>query len=78
MKQELSLGQKAVGASFNPSRNPTVDVVKANCANIIDIVEGVHIKVEKPSWLRNVLRTAVVNAVIAASSAAVKYLTWED
>lgn len=78
---ELTFGQKAVGVSFNPSFMPEVDKVKMLFGETIDIMEENHKKNCEPlgpSWMRNVLRTASVNAVIAASSAIVKYLTWKD
>lgn len=78
---ELTFGQKAVGASFNPSFMPEVDKVKMLFAETIDVMEDNHKKncEEKlPSWERNVFRTEAYNAAVRASSAIVKYLTWRD
>lgn len=36
--KELTYGQLAVGVTFNPSRNPQVDQVKQQCADLIDTV----------------------------------------
>ena len=80
-KRELTFGEKAVGVSFNPSFMKEVDEVKSLFAKAIDVMEAVHANhcdSYLPSWLRNVLRTAAVNACIAASSSVVKYLTWKD
>lgn len=78
---ELTFGQKAVGASFNPSFMPEVDKVKMLFGETIDIMEEHHKKecdVLGASYMRNVNRTESLNAVIRASSAIVKYLTWKD
>lgn len=78
---ELTFGQKAVGASFNPSFMPEVDKVKMLFGETIDIMEEHHKKeceVLGASYMRNVNRTESLNAVIRASSAIVKYLTWRD
>lgn len=80
-KKELTFGQKAVGASFNPSFMPEVDKVKNLFAETIDTLEANHKKnceVLGPTWERKVFRTEAYNAVVRASSAVVKYLTWKD
>lgn len=78
---ELTFGQKAVGASFNPSFMPEVDKVKMLFAETIDVMEDNHKKnceEKSPNWERNVFRTEAYNAAVRASSAIVKYLTWRD
>lgn len=36
--QELTFGQKAMGVSFNPSKNPEIDRIKQKYAEIADIL----------------------------------------
>lgn len=38
--KKLTRGQIAVGLTFNPSRNPLVDLVKQKCADAIDAIEN--------------------------------------
>lgn len=38
--QELTFGGKAVGLTFNPSKNEEVDTIKKEAANFIDAVCG--------------------------------------
>jgi hypothetical protein len=35
-EQKQSFGQKAVGMTFNPSKDPIVDEIKKLCADVID------------------------------------------
>ena len=37
-KQELTFGQKAMGVSFSPSKNPEIDRIKEKYAEIADIL----------------------------------------
>lgn len=83
IERDLTFGEKAVGVSFNPSKLPEVDKAKSLAAALIDTMEASHNHVTDngklgSSWYRNVFRTAAFNAVVAASSAVVKYLTWND
>lgn len=34
----LTAGQKAMGVSFNPSKDPVVDVIKQGCADLADLI----------------------------------------
>jgi hypothetical protein len=36
---ELTFGERAVGISFNPSRNAEVDLIKSAYAGIIDLLD---------------------------------------
>ena len=38
LDQELTAGEKYVGVSFNPSKNPDVDHIKAEAAALIDFI----------------------------------------
>lgn len=37
--EELTYGQKAVGLTFNPSNDPTVQLIKEKYAEIIDLLD---------------------------------------
>lgn len=79
--RELTFGEKAVGLSFNPSKNPAVDEAKELSARLIDLVEEHSNKLDKNimrSWMFNVLRTQAINLLIGAQMAVVKFLTWND
>lgn len=83
--RELTFGEKAVGLTFNPSGDETVNKAKKLSAELIDMVEQKieFLEATKPegsrlSWTTNVLRTAAFNAIIAAQMAVVKFLTWKD
>jgi hypothetical protein len=79
--QELTFGQKAVGLTFNPSGREDVNKAKQLSADLIDLVMNNHEEVTKDknvSWIRNVLRTTAINALITAQMAVVKVLTWQD
>lgn len=77
-KRSLTFGEKAVGLTFNPSNDSAVERAKLLAAQLIDVVEFKHRSIDGASWMENVLRTAAVNAVIAASSTVVKFLTWKE
>jgi len=77
----VTQGMELVGYSFNPSNLPQVDKAKKLSATLIDMVLIDHeIKTESGnkmvSWNRNILKTAAINAIIAAQMAIVKILTW--
>jgi hypothetical protein len=80
-EQELTFGQKTVGLTFNPSGREDVNKAKQLSADLIDLVMDNHEEVSKDnnvSWIRNVLKTAAINALITAQMAVVKVLTWQD
>lgn len=81
--QELTFGQKAVGATFNPSGDEGVNKAKQLSADLLDLLnEYKNGKTDygnkMVSWTTNVLFTAAFNAVIASQMAVVKYITWKD
>ena len=79
----LTFGQQLVGLTFNPSGREDVNKAKQLSADLINLVADNHNEVTKngaltSSWMRNVLRTAAINAVVTAQMAVVKILTWND
>ena len=81
--KELTFGQKAVKATFDPSGDPRVIKAKQLIADAIDLLEEVHQEktnngAASSTWFRNVFRTEAFNQLVNASSSLVKYLTWQD
>ena len=81
--RELTQGEELVGLKFNPSSLNAVDKAKKFSAELIDMVLEDHEEAtmggkSMASWNRNILKTAAINAVIAAQMAVVKVLTWKD
>lgn len=79
----LTFGEQAVGLTFNPSGDDKVGQAKQLMAKAIDLLEKDHTEktdsnVVAISWIRNVLRIAAFNTIIAAQMALVKYITWRD
>jgi len=76
VQPQQTRGEELVGLSFNPSGSSLVDQAKRLSADLIDLVLDDHDTKENPTWSRNVLKTAAVNALITAQMATVKVLTW--
>lgn len=81
--KDLTFGQKAVKATFDPSGDPRVVKAKQLIADAIDLLEEVHQEktdngAASSTWFRNVFRTEAFNQLVNASSSLVKYLTWQD
>lgn len=77
MDRELTFGEKAVGLSFNPSGDPTVQKIKELHAEIIDLLvqlpvtgDGIGIKSEMIDHAIREQQTAQMWAV--------KVATWND
>jgi len=78
--KELSYGEKAVGLTFNPSGDGTVQHVKELYAEIIDIMNEFRNLSHVPLAQNELGRLASI-AITEAQSAqmwAVKALTWKD
>ena len=71
-----TFGEKAVGLSFNPSGDATVNEVKQLYAQIIDLCNGMAEANLNPGMVR-LLRIAITEAQ-GAQMWAVKALTWKD
>lgn len=76
---EMTKGEYRVGVSFNPSKNPTVDAIKAKAAELIDLVESIGNDVEVPSQLysevarlKALAQTEIESAAMWAVKAATK------
>jgi hypothetical protein len=84
--EKPTFGQKAVGASFNPSALPQVDRLKALYAEIIDICNAERAAANvpadaaapKPSPERMRLFSIAITEAQTAQMWAVKAATWRD
>lgn len=72
--QTLTFGQKAVGASFNPSQNPEVDATKEAFAKEIDRLNDLREVCEDPDKKR--LCSVAITEIQTAQMWAVKAITW--
>lgn len=74
--EQPTFGQKAVGASFNPSALPQVDRIKALYAEVIDVCNTERAAATSPDAKRH-WSIAITDAE-AAQMRAVKAATWKD
>lgn len=74
----LSFGQKAVGLSFNPSGDETVQRLKELYAQIIDVCHGMTgVEGQERSERARLAKIAITEAQ-GAQMWAVKAATWKD
>jgi hypothetical protein len=73
--RELTYGEKAVGMSFNPSKNSDVDAIKNAFAFAIDLIANERAKDTTPNEKEAMLTLAIREAQ-AAQMWAVKAVTW--
>lgn len=74
-QREMTYGEKAVGLTFNPSNDPTVDKVKKLYAEIIDICNTARTEAGQGEKARH-LSVAITDAE-AAQMRAVKGITYK-
>lgn len=79
---DLTFGQKAVGLTFNPSGDPTVQDLKEKAAAFIDACQSFREEVGLHGLSDNELESSMMMAVAireaqAAQMWAVKAVTWE-
>lgn len=75
--RELTFGEKLVGVSFNPSKLPQVDAVKARMAACADGLVEWNNNLERPlSYDEQIVYKNALMAIIDASSAVVKVHTY--
>ena len=74
--QELTFGQKAVGLSFNPANDPTVQMLKELYAKIIDVCNEARDVAGKSEQGR--LFSVAITEAQGAQMWAVKAATWKD
>ena len=75
MERELTYGEKAVGLTFNPSGDPSVQKVKQLFAQIIDLCD--ELRAGQSPGCQRCLAVAITEAQ-TAQMWAVKGITWRD
>jgi hypothetical protein len=75
-EKELTFGEKAVGLTFNPSNDPTVQEMKEAAARFIDICDKAR-QVSMSGEQKRLLSVAITEAQ-TAQMWAVKGATWRD
>jgi hypothetical protein len=73
---EQTFGQKAVGLSFNPSNDSSVDNLKRLYAGIIDVLHAYRLENGSPEVKR--LASIAITEAQGAQMWAVKAVTWKD
>lgn len=76
-KPTQTFGQKAVGLSFNPSGESSVDRCKIQSANLIDQIHELR-NSENSSTEQKRLASIAITELQGAQMWAVKALTWKD
>lgn len=80
MESELTPGQKAVGITFNPSGDETVNRLKTLFAEVFDIVEK-SVPADDgtiPTARKRKMRDAALHEIITAQMWSVKVVTLKD
>lgn len=77
-QRELSFGEKAVGLTFNPSGDPSVQSVKELYANVIDLCNDIRNDSYDPGSEKGKLFELAIRAAQDAQMWAVKAITWKD
>lgn len=73
--RELSFGEKAVGITFNPSKNLAVEAVKRECADLIDRLNADRNSAEGAEKKR--MFSIAITEIQSAQMWAVKAITWQ-
>lgn len=73
--KEYSFGEKAVGLTFNPGGNNTVNTIKVRFANVIDELNNQRNKAESPDAKR--MYSIAITEAQTAQMWAVKAATWQ-
>lgn len=72
----LTYGEKAVGVTFNPAANPTVNDIKNHCANLVDYFNNLRGTTESVEQKR--MLSIAITELQTAQMWAVKAVTWQD
>lgn len=73
--REYTFGEKAAGVSFNPSKDPLVDEVKAATAHLIDLLHNFRTAKGNSEASRYI--SAAITEIQKGQMLAVKGLTWQ-
>lgn len=73
--RELSFGEKAVGITFNPGGNETVNAIKSGFAQAIDALNDLRSLAESPEAKR--MYSIAITEAQTSQMWAVKAATWQ-
>ena len=71
----MTFGEKAVGLTFNPSSDPTVEAIKRKCADLIDEIHELRTNQPNPEIAR--MASIAITELQTAQMWAVKAVTWK-
>lgn len=70
----MTFGEKAVGLTFNPSGDPTVEAIKRKCADLIDEIN--ELRTNQPNAEIARMASIAITELQTAQMWAVKAATW--
>ena len=73
-QREMTFGEKAVGLTFNPSCDPTVEAIKRKCADLIDEIH--ELRTNQPNGEIARMASLAITEIQAGQMWAVKAATW--
>lgn len=76
MERELTFGEKAVGLTFNPSGDRTVNDIKMIFAEVVDMLNNNRVASDSPEVKR--MYSIAITEAQSAQMWAVKAATWRD
>ena len=68
----MTKGEYRVGITFNPGKDPTVDAIKRQAAELIDLVEDIDEKNNEVKRLKALAQTHIEDGAMWAVKAATK------
>ncbi len=71
----MTFGEKAVGLTFNPSGDPTVEAIKRKCVDLIDDLDSLRNHADTTPEIKRMLGIAITD-LQTAQMWAVKAVTW--
>lgn len=75
-ERELTFGEKAVGLSFNPSKDPNVQQLKESYAGLIDELDTFRNEFVSPEVKRMI--SVAITELQTSQMWAVKAVTWKE
>lgn len=71
----MTFGEKAVGLTFNPSADPTVQAIKQKCAELIDEIH--KLRTNQPNSEIARMATIAITKIQTGQTWAVEAATWQ-
>jgi hypothetical protein len=73
-QHQMTFGEKAVGLTFNPSNDPTVQAIKLKCADLIDEIH--ELRTNQPDAEIARMASIAITDIQSGQMWAVKAATW--